>query len=72
MATTIRIEGQTVNISNDHKTYRGRVWTGTIDEALSAWIGKKFTRFDSRSITRRDIMNAQGTFRPGVRQTIID
>jgi hypothetical protein len=72
MATTIRIEGETVTITNDHKTSRGKVWTGTIDEALSVWIGKKFSRFDSRTITRRDIMNAQGTFKPGVRQTIID
>ena len=72
MATTIRIEGQAVNISSDHKSCRGRAWNGTIDEALSVWIGKKFTRFDSRSITRRDIMNAQGTFRPGIRQTVID
>jgi hypothetical protein len=72
MATTIRVEGQTVTISNDHKTCRGKVWTGTADEALSAWIGKKFSRFDSRTITRRDIVNAQGTFKPGVRQTIID
>jgi hypothetical protein len=72
MATTIRIEEQTVTITNDHKSCRGKAWTGTIDEALSAWIGKKFSRFDTRTITRRDIANAQGTFKPFVRQTIID
>ena len=72
MATTIRVEGQTVSITNDHKTCRGKIWTGTIEEALSAWIGKKFSRFDSRTITRRDIVSAQGTFKPGVRQTVID
>jgi len=72
MATTIRVEGQTVTITNDHKSCRGKVWTGSVDEALSTWIGKKFSRFDLRTITRRDITNAQGTFKPGVRQTTID
>jgi len=72
MATTIRIEEKTVTISSDSKPFRGKVWEGTIEEAISNWIGKKFTRFDSRCIVRRDFLNAQKTFKKGVRQTVIE
>jgi hypothetical protein len=72
MATTIRIAQGCVTIWNDLRRFKGRVWSGTVAEALSAWVGKRFTRQDSRCIVRRDILNAQGTFKPGVRQTMID
>ncbi|MCX5805310.1 MAG: hypothetical protein NT010_04470 [Proteobacteria bacterium] len=71
MATTIRIEAKSVTISNDFKLFRGKVWEGTIEEAISNWVGKRFTRLDSRCIVRRDFLNAQGTFKQGIKQTVI-
>lgn len=72
MATTIRIESQHVTISSDLRPFQGRKWSGSVEEALSAWVGRKFTKYDSRHILRRDILNARGSFTPGVRQTIIE
>jgi hypothetical protein len=72
MATTIRIENKNVTISSDFRPFRGRVWEGTIEEAISNWVGKRFTRLDSRCIVRRDFLNARGTFKQGIRQTVIE
>jgi hypothetical protein len=72
MATIIRIEDKKVTMSSDFRPFGGKVWEGTVEEAISNWVGKKFTRLDSRCIVRRDFLNARGTFKQGIKQTIIE
>jgi hypothetical protein len=70
--TTIIIKDDKVTISSDLRQFSGRTWNGPLEEALRVWVGKKFTKMDSRRITRNDFLRAAKCFSENTRRTCID
>jgi hypothetical protein len=70
--TTILIKEDKVTITSDLRQFSHKAWTGNMEEAIRVWVGKKFTKMDSRRMTRNDFLRAPKCFSDNTHRTCID